>query len=95
MFSLSQRFRLQIGDVVLLCSDGVFEARSPGGEYFGAQRALNVVREHLDDDASRIVEHLHSAAVAFAGGAALDDDHTIVVVKVVPTGGSNRETWTA
>ncbi len=95
MFTLSQRIKLHFGDVVLLSSDGVFEARSPSGAYFGVERALNVIREHQHEDAATIVEKLHSAAVAFAGGAALDDDHTVVVLKVVPAGGSARETWTA
>lgn len=94
MFTLSSRIQLQPGDIVLLSSDGVFEARSPNGEHFGIQRAVGVVREHRFADAEAIVESLHSAAVAFAGGVALDDDLTIIVVKVVPVSGSVRETWT-
>jgi DNA-binding response OmpR family regulator len=95
MFTLSQRIQLHSGDVVLLASDGVFEARSTNGEYFGVDRALQVIRDYQQEDAAVIVQKLHDAAVAFAGGEALDDDLTAVVVKVVPLNESLRETWTA
>jgi serine phosphatase RsbU (regulator of sigma subunit) len=32
---------------VLLYSDGVVEARSPGGEFFGVERLVDVVVRHL------------------------------------------------
>ena len=95
MFTMSQRIQLHSGDIVLLASDGVFEARSTSGEYFGVDRALQVIRDHHQEDAAIIVQKLHDAAVAFAGGEALDDDLTVVVVKVIPLSDSLRETWTA
>jgi DNA-binding response OmpR family regulator len=95
MFTLSKRFRLHTGDIVFLSSDGTFEARAPNGEYFGIDRAISVVRQHQREDAAVIVDKLQSAAIAFAGGNALDDDQTVVVIKVVPPSGSLRETWTA
>jgi PAS domain S-box-containing protein len=94
MFTLSARTKLHTGDIVLLSSDGVFETRSPSGEYFGIHRAISVIREHSHEDAEVIVDRLHSAAVEFAGGTALDDDQTMVVVRVIPVTGSVRDTWT-
>jgi sigma-B regulation protein RsbU (phosphoserine phosphatase) len=95
MFTLSKRFRLHTGDIVFLSSDGIFEARAPNGEYFGIDRAISVVRQHQREDAAVIVDKLQSAAIQFAGGNALDDDQTVVVIKVIPPSGSLRETWTA
>ncbi len=38
--------RLQPGDQVLLYTDGVVEARSPQGEFFGVDRLIDLIRRH-------------------------------------------------
>lgn len=39
--------QLEPGDLVLLYTDGVVEARSPGGEFFGVERLHELVARHL------------------------------------------------
>lgn len=39
--------QLEPGDLVLLYTDGVVEARSPGGEFFGVDRLADLVVRHL------------------------------------------------
>jgi sigma-B regulation protein RsbU (phosphoserine phosphatase) len=73
---------LETGDTVLLTTDGVLEARSPGGQMFGAERMLQVVRGHCRSSASEIIGKLHQAIRDFTGQGLLTDDTTVVVIKV-------------
>lgn len=76
---------LQPGDIVLLLTDGILEARSPEGAQFGDQRTLEIVRASRNGSARQIIETLYAAVRAFSGGAEPEDDLTVVVIKVEPT----------
>jgi sigma-B regulation protein RsbU (phosphoserine phosphatase) len=69
------------GDLLLLMTDGLTETMSPGGELFGAARALELARAHRDDTAATMVESLYAAVRDFARGQVPLDDCTLVVVK--------------
>ncbi len=75
-------FELGAGDVFVFCTDGVFEAFSPEGEEFGAERLAAVVAEHRQEAAARIVDAIFDAVDAFRNGAVRRDDMTAVVLKV-------------
>lgn len=94
LFTLSSRTRLRTGDILLLVSDGVFEARNGDGKYFGIDRALGIVHENRLESAATIVQRLHDAAVTFAGRTTQEDDLTIVLVRSVAASEEMRETWT-
>jgi len=84
VFPLSRPIHLYRGDILLLASDGVFEARKSAHEFFGVERSLAVVRSVGHQPAHEIVAELHRAACEFAGSQTLDDDLTAVVVKRKP-----------
>jgi len=73
---------LEPGDLVLFLTDGVLEARSPEGEPFGTERALDVVRAARHKPASGLIATLCEAVRQFAGQSKLPDDLTALVVKV-------------
>jgi len=75
---------LEPGDLVLLLTDGVLEARSPEGAQFGVERALEVVRAARHQPAAAIIELLREAVCRFAWQSKLPDDLTALVVKVEP-----------
>ena len=70
---------LEPGETLVLYTDGLTEARGPGGEFYGAERLREVVR-----DAPADVEALGSAILAderqFAAGRPQRDDLTLVCV---------------
>ncbi len=74
---------LQPGDLVLLTTDGVEEAESPAGEGFGAARLLDIVRAHRHESAKEIIAAVRQEVTAFCGGAAQQDDITLVVAKAL------------
>jgi PAS domain S-box-containing protein len=73
---------LQPGDLLLVMTDGVLEARSPQGELFGCTRALDVARARRARPAREIVTALQEAVTDFCQGRPADDDGTCVVLKV-------------
>ena len=95
LFTLSSRIRFRPGDILMLVSDGVFEARSAQGEYFGVQRAMSTVLSNREENSATIVQRLHDAAMNFSEGRTLDDDLTAVVVKSTEASEAVRETWKA
>ena len=72
---------LEKGDLVLLLSDGIFEARSPGDEEFGEQRMLEIVRRERERPAVEIIQILMDEVRRFIQADVLQDDMTVVVVK--------------
>ena len=84
-FDPNPEVALEPGDLVLLYTDGVTEAHPVGdATLFELDRTLGVVRAHLDRPASEIAEALHQAVCAHIGTPHLQDDVTVVVVKVGP-----------
>ena len=79
-YRAGEPFTLEPGNVMLLYTDGVTEARR-GDELFGAERLAEALRGAGDEEPARILEHLRAAIDDWTGGAANDDDLTMVVVK--------------
>ncbi len=67
------------GDVVLGYSDGVIDARSPGGRFFGYER-LHEVISGSPADARVVVRNVLSAVRDFTHGGVQYDDVTLVAV---------------
>lgn len=85
IFPVSSSIRMHRGDLLLMASDGLFEARSPSGEFLGLERSLDLVRSLSHLPAHEIVRRIREAACEFTGGSDLDDDLTIVIIKRCPS----------
>ena len=73
---------LQPGDVVVLHSDGLTEARNAAGEELGAERLLRTLEERGDTPAEELARALLDAECRFVGDGASSDDRTVVVLKM-------------
>ncbi len=73
---------LSPGDVLLLYTDGVTEARDLQGEEFGSQRLVEFVRQQSGASAADLVRELRRWLQEFTQGRPLDDDTTIIACKV-------------
>ncbi|MCF6354063.1 MAG: fused response regulator/phosphatase [Candidatus Polarisedimenticolaceae bacterium] len=71
-----------LGDRALLASDGVTEARSPDGEYFGQKRLEQQLSQGTNQ--GNIVESIASALEEFCLDAPQDDDISLVEVPFLP-----------
>jgi serine phosphatase RsbU (regulator of sigma subunit) len=75
------RTTLQMGDVLVIYSDGVTEASSPTGEEFGPTRLYEVVSRNVEASAAGIRDRIESALTKFSQGTQAADDITLVIVK--------------
>lgn len=78
--------RMEPGDILVLYTDGLTEARSPAseehplGEEFGVERLVRAAESCRGLSARSIGEHLLQEVQRFSGGAAPQDDRTVVVI---------------
>jgi len=77
-----QSFLLDPGDIVVFYSDGIVDAQSRAGNFFGYKRIAEIVRENVALSAGGIADRILEEADAFSGGQHPSDDRTLVVLKV-------------
>jgi serine phosphatase RsbU (regulator of sigma subunit) len=81
-YAAGQPLALQAGDVVLLLTDGVVEARNPERKMFGRPRALDVARRHRHQSATEIIQALYDTVRDFTSDRPAQDDMTAIAIKV-------------
>jgi len=69
------------GQIVILSTDGVWEAHNSDGEMFGKDRFKDVIRKNADRGAEGICKAVFEAVTKFRGEAPQEDDVTLVVLK--------------
>jgi PAS domain S-box-containing protein len=73
--------RLAPGDALVLYTDGLVEARSPDGLFFGEERLMALLRLSVALDASTIASRIEDAALNFQEQV-LRDDIAVLVLRV-------------
>jgi len=73
--------RLDRGDLVLIYTDGVTEARHDDGTMLGETGVLELARQLPPDDAPRLLPALRSALTRAAGETLRDDDVTLLLLR--------------
>ncbi len=72
---------LEPGDLVVVCSDGVTEARNRAGDEFGRDRLVEAVRGRQGRKPEAVLEHLIAEVKLFSEGAPQADDVTALVLR--------------
>ncbi len=78
----SQALQLEADDVLVMYTDGMTEAESPGGESWGQERLKTVLRDCRHCSPAQILTGVVDGVLAFTKGTAQGDDMTLVVVGV-------------
>ena len=71
------------GDVLLLYSDGITEAKNPGGEMFENDRLEKILAASIDKTPADIKKAVLQTLSDYCSGTEQDDDVTLVVAKAV------------
>ncbi len=81
VFFVEDEILLAPGDVLVLYTDGVTEARNDEGELFGEERFEKIIAESAESSAQQIAEAVTQAVATFTGAIPQADDLTLVIVK--------------
>ena len=73
---------LKSGQIIFLSTDGIWEAFNPKGDMFGKERIYDIIRENSSLSADQIVNILLASLKSFQQGAQIEDDITLVVIKM-------------
>lgn len=76
------RTRLEVGDVILLYTDGIVEAGESAGALFGLDRLSAVLEEAHELPADVLLERIFDEVFAYTGEVTQADDMTAVVLKI-------------
>lgn len=69
--------------IIVLTTDGIFEARNHDGEMFGKQRLKSIVRQEHSKSSQDILDSIMAEHACFTYGVDREDDLTLVIVKRV------------
>jgi sigma-B regulation protein RsbU (phosphoserine phosphatase) len=68
--------------VILLGTDGIWEARNQKGEMFGKKRIYDIIRKNSSLSGNEIIDVILESLNSFQKGAKIEDDITLVVIKI-------------
>ena len=71
------------GQMIMIGTDGIWEAQNPQGEMFGKERFKDVIRQHADQSARDIIQAVIKQVDNFRYPLDKTDDVTLVVVKII------------
>jgi len=85
MFRITEEEEVELheGELGVLYTDGVVEARNRADEEYGASRFLAILQSHANRSVQEIVDGVTSDIRKFTEGLAQHDDITLVVLKAV------------
>jgi sigma-B regulation protein RsbU (phosphoserine phosphatase) len=81
----SKTVQLEIGDVLVMYTDGITETENPDHELWGQERLETLLRGCRNFMPAQIVRRILDEVLAFAKGRPQSDDMTLVVVGVEET----------
>jgi len=76
------KVRLNSGDILVLYTDGVTEAKNDAAEQFGEDTLYRIVQHNSDMTAQGLLDEVYRQVYQHSGTAAHHDDITMVVMKV-------------
>ncbi len=74
--------RLEKGDVILACTDGITEAMNREGDEYGLERLTKAVTKYRQREADEIIKGVLSEVDEFSRGGTHEDDRVVLILKV-------------
>jgi sigma-B regulation protein RsbU (phosphoserine phosphatase) len=74
--------QIQPGQIIMIGTDGIWEARNANGEMFGKDRFKDIISQNADRPAKEIIQELIKAINRFCHPLAKTDDVTLVITKI-------------
>ncbi len=80
---MESQVAIQVGDLLVLYTDGLTEAVNESIKEFGVQRLIDVVQTNLDCSPETIIARIMAAVASFVGAQPAYDDATVVIARRV------------
>ena len=81
-FEENTRTDLRKGQIIFLSTDGIWEAPNISGNMFGKERICDIIRRNASLSANEIVNVMIESLNSFRDGAEIEDDITLVLMKI-------------
>ena len=81
-YEMNEKVGLAKGQIVVLSTDGVWEAHNLDGEIFGKERLYEIIRHNATKKAEEIIEAVIAAVGQFQNDSGSEDDITLVAIKI-------------
>jgi serine phosphatase RsbU (regulator of sigma subunit)/anti-sigma regulatory factor (Ser/Thr protein kinase) len=75
---------LYSGDTLIFYTDGIINAQSPNNDLFGLNRLIYIIESRGNDAPESLQQYIQSEVINFYRHAAVKDDATLLVVKMLP-----------
>ncbi|MDH3828928.1 MAG: SpoIIE family protein phosphatase [Desulfobacterales bacterium] len=79
----NEKTGLEKGQVIVISTDGINEAFNPKKEMYGKERILDAIKKNKQGTAEQILEAIISDLNRFRQGLDLQDDVTLIVIKIM------------
>ncbi|MCH9612128.1 MAG: hypothetical protein S4CHLAM102_06110 [Chlamydiia bacterium] len=77
-----KEIELQVGDLIILYTDGITEAHNAHGNLFGETRLEQLINEADSNEVEYLADKIMQGVRDFVGGAPQHDDMTLVIIKI-------------
>ena len=81
-YTEEKRSGLAAGQIILLSTDGIWEARNPQDKMFGRQAIYNIIRRNSQAEAAKIQNAILTDLNRYQQGVEPSDDITLVIIKI-------------
>jgi sigma-B regulation protein RsbU (phosphoserine phosphatase) len=71
------------GQIIIICTDGLWEAQNPHGDMFGKESIHEIIRANSAASAKQLLDLIIEALDRFQEQHHRSDDITLVIVKVI------------
>jgi PAS domain S-box-containing protein len=78
----NKKFGLEKGQIIVLGTDGVWEARNSQGKMFRKESVYEIIQQYNSKSANDIMEAIIKTLRQFQEGTKLEDDMTLVIIKI-------------
>jgi sigma-B regulation protein RsbU (phosphoserine phosphatase) len=75
--------KLSAGSILVIATDGLWEAQNQKGEMYGKQRLKALVRQHSESSSDAIMKAIINSVKKFQDSVRQEDDITLLVIKII------------
>ena len=87
---IPQTIHLKPGDTLVFYTDGITEAQSPRGDFFGINRLIYILESRFSESPARLQQYIQAEIANFRRDALGRDDATLLIVKMLPQSDMTR-----